>query len=154
MKPLYIFDLDGTLALIDHRRKHLDDKSCSHPWDKFLSNIHLDKPNFPVVNILESLLTTGNEIWIFSARSDKVREETIEWLVDHTLLKRENLETSLMMRPKGNTDPDTTFKEQLYDRMLDEDKERLVAVFDDRNRIVEFWRSKGIVCFQVAKGDF
>jgi hypothetical protein len=27
-------------------------------------------------------------------------------------------------------------------------------IFDDRDRVVAMWRSLGIPCFQVAKGDF
>lgn len=153
-KPLYIFDLDGTLALIEHRRKYLDEKEDPHRWDKFFSNIHLDLPNKAVVHVLDCLLNVGNDIWIFSARSDIVKEETIKWLVDNTLLSAEDLHDTLMMRPHSNSDPDVTFKAQLYDRMLDEDKKRLVAIFDDRDRVVEFWRSKGVTCFQVAKGNF
>ncbi len=30
----------------------------------------------------------------------------------------------------------------------------VVAVFDDRDRLVKMWRSVGVVCLQVADGDF
>jgi len=38
--------------------------------------------------------------------------------------------------------------------MLTEDKSRLVAVFDDRDRVVKMWRDVGVTCFQVADGEF
>lgn len=38
--------------------------------------------------------------------------------------------------------------------MLLVDRDRLVAVFDDRARVVRMWRKAGITCFQVAPGDF
>ena len=34
------------------------------------------------------------------------------------------------------------------------DKDDVFAVFDDRNQVVDMWRSNGLTCFQVAKGDF
>ena len=35
-----------------------------------------------------------------------------------------------------------------------EDGERLIAVFEDRDRVVAMWRDAGVPCFQVAPGDF
>jgi hypothetical protein len=29
-----------------------------------------------------------------------------------------------------------------------------IMVFDDRNQVVKMWRERGIVCAQVAEGDF
>ena len=33
-------------------------------------------------------------------------------------------------------------------------KENVLCVFDDRNKLVDMWRKNGLVCFQVADGDF
>jgi len=30
----------------------------------------------------------------------------------------------------------------------------VLFVLDDRNRVVDFWRSIGLICLQVAPGDF
>ena len=38
--------------------------------------------------------------------------------------------------------------------MSPEDRARLVMVFDDRDRVVNMWRRNGVVCAQVAPGDF
>ena len=46
--PLYIFDLDGTLALIDHRRHFLDDQADPKRWQKFFAACVDDQPNEPV----------------------------------------------------------------------------------------------------------
>ena len=32
--------------------------------------------------------------------------------------------------------------------------QRLVAVFDDRDRVVAMWSAAGVPCFQVAAGEF
>ena len=46
----YIFDIDGTLMNIDHRRHYVEgDKK---DWKSFVDNIKHDTPNYPVVNIL------------------------------------------------------------------------------------------------------
>ena len=34
-KPLYIFDLDGTIALIEHRRQLIADKENKSRWKSF-----------------------------------------------------------------------------------------------------------------------
>jgi hypothetical protein len=30
----------------------------------------------------------------------------------------------------------------------------LIAVFDDRDKVVKIWRNNGVRCCQVAEGDF
>lgn len=37
---------------------------------------------------------------------------------------------------------------------LIEHRRRLVAVFDDRDKVVSMWRARGVACFQVAPGAF
>ena len=49
----YIFDIDGTLMDIDHRRHYVEgDKK---DWKSFVDNIKHDTPNDPVVDILLQL---------------------------------------------------------------------------------------------------
>lgn len=151
MKPLYIFDLDGTLALNEHRQHHLEDKKDPDRWRKFFAACSDDLPNMPVITTLHRLMLTS-EIWIWSGRSDEVRQETIRWIVGHTLLMSHDVK--LWMREKGDHTPDEVLKGQWFDEMSPEDKRRLVAVFDDRDKVVAMWRSKGIACFQVAPGSF
>ena len=83
MTPLYIFDLDGTLALIDHRRHFLDDKADPKRWQKFFAACVDDQPNEPVIRTLQALRRSGAECWIWSGRSDEVRSQTVEWLCRH-----------------------------------------------------------------------
>lgn len=66
MTPLYIFDLDGTLALIEHRRHFVENGSAK--WDEFYAACVDDKPNPAVIEVMEQLLLYGNDIWIFSGR--------------------------------------------------------------------------------------
>ena len=154
MKPLYIFDLDGTVALIDHRRPVLNDKSDPDRWDKFHRLCVDDVPNAPVIATLERLLWNGADVWFFSGRSEDVRAETEAWIKANIVFPGWHLKTALVMRASGDYTMDDELKELWFDRMLDEDKQRLVAVFDDRDRVVNMWRRRGVACFQVAPGAF
>ena len=155
MKPLYIFDLDGTLALIEHRRKYVECPRGEQDWDAFYAACVGDAPNDPVIDTMERLREAGAEIWIFSGRSDEVRVQTVQWLSDKTTFLLWELEGPMLtMRSAGDYTPDEILKKRWFDGMLVSDKARLVAVFEDRARMVKMWRAAGVPCFQVADGEF
>ena len=153
-RPLYIFDLDGTLALIEHR-KHWLDSGRKDKWTRFFDDCDRDEPNHPVIRTMDALRATGADVWIFSGRSEEVRRKTVSWLQQHTSFETADLEGSLLtMRPRRDFTPDEMLKRAWYERLAAEDQHRLVAVFDDRDKVVAMWRSLGITCFQVAEGEF
>lgn len=160
MKPLYIFDLDGTLALIEHRRHFVEGKNKD--WPSFFRACVDDKPNMPVIRTLKSLRKAGAEIWIWSGRSDEVRAETEQWLYDHGILKTTMLlhwepfaaPEVLLMREAGDHQPDVNLKYGWLANLEPPERSRLTAVFDDRARVVKMWRDAGVPCFQVAPGEF
>lgn len=151
MKPLYIFDLDGTLALIDHRRHHLTDKD-KPDWRTFFAACVDDAPNLPVIDTLHSLIEAGADVWIWSGRSSEVMGETRAWLQENLSEAAEDL--PLSMRVEGDFTPDEILKADWLAMMSAYDRRRLVAVFDDRDKVVAMWRSNGVACFQVAPGAF
>ena len=154
MRPLYIFDLDGTLALIDHRRPILKDTSLTldQRWRKFFAACVDDVPNRAVLETMW-LLRRDSDTWIWSGRSDEVKTETLDWLSE--VLHFSDVDAyPLRMRPAGNIRPDVELKMQWLAEMPPGDRERLVAVFDDRSSVVQAWRGAGITCFQVADGNF
>ncbi|MBC3882479.1 hypothetical protein H8K35_13875 [Undibacterium sp. LX40W] len=154
-KPLYIFDLDGTLAIIDHRRHWVEKvRPSANDWRSFHQDCVFDKPNQNVIRTMEALRANGAEIWIFSGRSNEVRNETEQWLIENTRFEREELHTALTMRDQGDFTEDDNLKAKWLSGMLEVDRNRLVAVFDDRDRVVQMWREAGISCFQVAQGKF
>jgi hypothetical protein len=57
------------------------------------------------------------------------------------------------MRKTDDFRKDSIIKEEIYQNEI-EGKYNVLCVLDDRNQVVEFWRAKGLVCFQVAPGDF
>lgn len=155
MKPLYIFDLDGTLALTEHRQHILDNKDDPQRWRRFYAACDRDEPNAPVISTMERLRRFA-DIWIWSGRSSEVAAKTIEWLEQHTSFMRSDLliGETLTMRAEGDYTPDDVLKKQWLASMLVDDRRRLVAVFEDRDRMVAMWRAAGVPCFQVAPGAF
>lgn len=140
-----VFDLDGTLALIEHRRHFV--QNGNHMWAEFYEACDQDEPNNPVISILKTLrLYHHIEIW--SGRSEAVRGKTEAWLARYGII-----DVTLRMRKEGDYTPD----EQLKKRWLDEamaERCTIDLVFDDRDKVVAMWRKNGIVCAQVAPGDF
>ena len=165
-KNTVIFDLDGTLALIDKRRA-LAGVTPGAPqktnpkmnWDVFFDpkNIFLDEPNTPVIKMAQLLHSQGYKIVIFSGRSKATKDATIDWLNKH------NVPFDLLkMRPADKDDgghwhfmPDNKLKQHWLDTIFPgKDKDNIFAVFDDRQQVVDMWRDNGLTTFQVAKGDF
>ena len=150
-RPLYIFDLDGTLALIEHRRHFIENRK--RRWKEFFAACIDDAPNPPVLTVFTHLRAVS-EVRIFSGRSDEVRTQTVDWLERHTGLTKLDIEDCLIMRRSGDYTPDDVLKRQWLRDLPEHDRRRLVAVFDDRDRIVAMWRAEGVACFQVAPGNF
>jgi FMN phosphatase YigB (HAD superfamily) len=149
MNKIVIFDLDGTIALIDHRRHFVEgkgSKATDEEWRCFFAACVDDKPNEPVIKTLHALRAQGYYIVILSGRSDEVAMETRTWLKDHDVPYDE-----LHMRPAGNYEPDEKWKARFLRRF---DPATILCVFDDRQKVVDMWRRHGLVCFQVAPGDF
>lgn len=59
-RPLYIFDLDGTLANCQHRVTLLNTDDPNR-WRKFYAACDLNTPIHPVINIFDALWADGYE---------------------------------------------------------------------------------------------
>ena len=148
MKKIVIFDLDGTLALIDKRRDVSTKDNGKMDWAKFFdpTMVDLDDPNTPVIT-MANLLSSQYRIWILSGRSDVTRQATIDWLSKHNVRY-----DHLVMRPQNLLYmADNELKQSWLDTI---GKENVAMVFDDRNQVVDMWRQNGLTTFQVAEGDF
>ena len=153
MDKIVIFDLDGTLALIDKRRAISTKDNGKMDWDIFFdpNNIDLDLPNTAVIKMAQMLKSQDFMIVIFSGRSKATRHATMSWLDKHDVPF-----DVLKMRPTSNDwhfMKDSDLKQHWLDN-LELNKDNVFAVFDDRNQVVDMWRSNGLQLFQVAEGDF
>ena len=150
MNKTVIFDLDGTLALIDDRRSLAARPDGKINWKVFFDpkNIQLDQPNTPVIAMAKMLKAQGHSIVIFSGRDSISRVQTIDWLnqfgVPFDVLK---------MRPQGSFTPDDKLKQNWLDQLFP-DKNDILCIFDDRDKVVKMWRDNGLTCFQVNYGNF
>lgn len=152
MKPLYIFDLDGTLADCEHRTPLLNTGKRDR-WREFYAACKDDRPIKALIGVLNALRFTSDVV-IWTGRSDEVRAETISWLAEHTSFLAHEVEGILQMREASDHRPDTDLKGEWLAAMPQMDRNRLMGVFEDRSRVVEMWRAAGVPCFQVAPGEF
>mgnify|MGYP003311764921 CR=1 FL=1 len=99
MHFVIIFDLDGTLALIDKRRDLATKDNGKFDWDVFFDpkNIDLDLPNQPVIDMANMLSKQGYTILILSGRSDVTHQATVNWLAKHDVTY-----DHLVMRPQNH----------------------------------------------------
>lgn len=153
MKPLYIFDLDGTLSLSAHRAHFLADTTDPLRWDKWHAACGQDPHNKPVMETALGLLCAGADVWIWTGRCESTLSTTLWWL-RASPLGDFRATVGLKMRPVDDHREDTALKREWLIQMGDADRDRLVAVFEDRDRMVRAWREWGVACFQVAPGDF
>jgi hypothetical protein len=131
----------------------LEDTADSQRWDKFYAACVDDTPVVPVLNTLWLMARSLDvEVRIWSGRSEAVRRETEAWLMKH--LRMPSVVSTLVMRKANDYTPDEVLKKAWYYALPESDRKRLVAVFDDRAKVVDMWRGIGVACFQVAPGDF
>ena len=143
----YIVDIDGTIANGEHRVHLAKEKK----WDEYFDLCHLDTPIWQMQALLADLGTNDhNEIVYFSGRAERIRGKTVMWMHEHNFPKG-----PLYMRSDGDHRPDHIVKKEMYLKYLeDAANEQPVLVFDDRDQVVKMWRELGLVCAQVAYGDF
>lgn len=142
---IVIFDLDGTLADIEHRQHFVQGKKKR--WREFFAGCVDDKPHLAVIKMLQALHPTYR-IYIVSGRSDEVRAPTEAWLAANHIPYDQ-----LIMRSENDYTPDNVLKIRWVNEGRIE-KKRILCVFDDRDKVVKMWRENGIPCFQVAEGNF
>ncbi len=145
-EELVIFDIDGTLADISERVHHVRRKPKN--WNAFNAGMAQDKAIRSMVRLCNILYAAGIHIILCFGRNEKNRPETVEWLSQHGVNYHE-----LLLRKDEDYRPDAVVKREILATM-DMDKSRILFVVEDRSRVVEMWRSEGLVCLQCAPGEF
>jgi hypothetical protein len=136
-KSIWLFDLDGTLALMGDR----------DPYD--WSRVGEDLPNKPVVAVLRALSGTSARIGFVSGRKERARYQTELWLMANVIPDL----PLLWMRGDKDQRADEIVKREIYENEIAPYFE-VEGIFDDRDRVVKMWRSLGLTCLQVAEGNF
>lgn len=136
-----ICDLDGTLALYGDR----------NPYDRDFTK---DDINVPVGRLVLKYIGGSTQVIFVSGRKDIYRDQTEQWLKDNGFLYYGELLFMRKTQPKGKQEPkDVLVKQEIYENEI-KNKYNVLFVLDDRNQVVDFWRSQGLTCFQVAEGNF
>ena len=95
-----------------------------------------------------------NDVAIWTGRIESVRDKTLGWLKHHGIYYRQHFQ-ELKMRPDHDRRRDYQIKnEWLCDAQDRYGLGKPDLVFEDRQRVVDMYRSHGITCCQVDYGDF
>lgn len=144
---MVIFDLDGTLAEVSHRRSLVE--SDGKDWDAFFAAMHLDTPRAVIVELYGILGESGRfEMVIVTGRPERYRAPTEAWLSSHEIKS-----DRLLMRRDGDRREDAIVKQEFLMGLRAGGKQVFIAV-DDRDSVVAMWRREGITCLQCAPGGF
>jgi hypothetical protein len=150
MKTNLIVDIDGTVAKVGDRLKHIQQERPD--WDSFYKGCGEDEPHTDILLMAVTLSMKLNLRLVFcTGRREFHRAETEEWLMNHAVLGRG--EYSLLMRPTGDKRHDTQVKPELL-KNAGFDTDNVWMILEDRNSMVAKWRELGFRCLQVAEGDF
>jgi len=90
---LIIFDIDGTLAIRDHRRG-LKDQGA----DIYLAASMQDQPNMALVSLLNTLRAAGHTVQIWTGRNERHRALSAAWL------ERQGIPAALLCRMRPDSD--------------------------------------------------
>lgn len=152
-----IFDIDGTLADVTHRRHHVAKKPKN--WPAFFAEMDKDPPIKDVVELFRFLSVgadyvmprpDGLRIVFCSGRGEEYRDVTVRWLREHVSPFGH---IDLRMRPAGDSRSDVVIKKEMLDKLRAEGHD-IWFVVDDRQRVVDMWRENGVTVLQCAPGDF
>ena len=141
-----IFDVDGTLMNIAHRRQYVVQRPKD--WARFRENTHLDTPYEDVFEVARALMNSGHRIIIASGRNQSQAEITRQQITSQGVQP-----VAYYFRSNSDYRPDHVLKSGMLDRMI-ADGYQPNMVFDDRTSVVEMWRERGLRAVQVAPGDF
>lgn len=141
-----LFDIDGTLADISHRRPILE--KDPRAWGAFFAIMGDDTPNKAVVDLYNLIWASKqHECIIVTGRPNDYRKITEQWFIwNHIPFDR------LIMRPKNDNRADHIIKEEMLNTLIAEGKE-IAFVVDDRQSVVDMWRRNGLTCFQCDNYD-
>lgn len=132
-RPLAIVDLDGVLADVRHRLRHID--GAHKDWTAFFAGIPDDPPLAEGFAVVERLLA-DHEVVLLTGRPERTRAATERWLSDQGLPR-----LRVVMRREGDRRPARQVKRQLVRRLAA--GRTLGAVVDDDPEVCAALESDG-----------
>ena len=133
MKPLAVFDIDGVLADVRHRLRHVEGRPKN--WDAFFSAAVDDPPLAEGIALCKESAKDCEVVYV-TGRPERCREDTLAWFARHGLP-----EGTLSMRGEGDRRPARMAKPQLLRRLA---RGRTVAVVvDDDLQVCDAYEKDG-----------
>lgn len=143
-RDCFIFDADGTLCNVTHRRQYVATKPKN--WNAWNAGLISDTPNLAVKIVYQALRQSGEyDMIIVSGRSEDYKEQTIKWFTENEIFY-----DYLFMRKHKDHRDDAVVKGEIADEILQ--THNILGVFDDRQRVVNMWIERGIWVFDVGQG--
>ena len=124
-RPLAVFDVDGVLADVRHRLRHVERRPKD--WDAFFAAA-VDDPPLPEGVALAAESARECEVVYVTGRPERCRDDTLAWFRRHGLP-----EGTLAMRRAGDRRPARVAKPELLRRLA---RGRAVAVVVDDDAAV------------------
>lgn len=145
IKTCIIYDIDGTLADISHRKHFIE--GDVKDWASFNANCVSDEPIPEMVDRIK-LDIEEEKHWVFlmTGRSAEYRDITEQWMTKHGIYH-----DGLLMRNEGDYRPDTEVKKQ-FGRLIQERGLEIIEVYEDRPSVIRMWRSIGVPVTDVGDG--
>ncbi len=146
-----IVDIDGTIADFTHRLALMRAEAPSGVFTES-QKASINDPSYPwCVNLVLTYHNAGYQIIFLTARSERYRESTIEWLTANI---DPSISYILHMRPNYDERSDELVKMDVYYELIEPLYDVELAL-DDRDKVVAMWRDDvGIPCLQVQRGKY
>jgi len=141
----FLVDIDGTIASNGPDRDH--PARGYFEWHKVGDDLPIEK----IIDIVRHFQAQGLMPIFVSGRDSVCRDITWMWISRHVY--NFELPVVLHMRPEGDNRKDSIIKLEIFDREI-RDNYDVQFCLDDRNQVVEAYRSIGLTVLQVANGDF
>src|SRR5690606_1643209 len=116
------------------------------PYDP--TRYHEDTVDWAIRDLADTLGYSVYEVILLSGRSSDHRAETEAWLEANNVIY-----DRLLMRKSGDQRHDGIVKSELVDEHISGVYD-VVVHLDDRDRVVDAMRTKGMKVLQVGRGDF
>ena len=150
MKRIVIVDIDGTISKVGERLKYLNQEPKD--WDSFYNDCFEDEPIIEMVDLVYDLYLQRYQLVFCTGRRESCREKTINWFnkyFEPEIAKH----SKLLMRPNNDHRHDSEIKPELL-KNAGIELDSIAFILEDRNSMVKKWRELGLICLQVAEGDF
>lgn len=140
-KSCVIFDLDGTLANLDHRLPLLK----SHGWPEFFNEMGGDTL-YPETAEIMRLLDTLHDVLIVTGRPRKYMTQCLDWLNKLVGWGMKFGPSDIFMREDNDHRPDSVVKQEILDKIQSMGY-KVEMVFDDNPHVLDVWIKNKIPTF-------